>query len=231
MRILRLITSKSIEEHILARAQYKLDLDGKVIQAGKFDNKTTDAEREELLRSLFGEKDDEDKEEDDEDISMNDDELNEVLARDEEELAIFRRLDDERESKDIMDWQGLGKNSPWNKSRLMVESELPPVYLVDVNQVLEQERAESDAVLLGRGSRERKSIHYDEVLSEEQWVEAVERGEDIEALSSRKRNARKRAMGEHVEEEPVKKGKKKKKGLLELTMTHLTRLRLLCVKQ
>ena len=32
VRILRLITSKSVEEAILARAQYKLDIDGKVIQ-------------------------------------------------------------------------------------------------------------------------------------------------------------------------------------------------------
>ncbi|KAJ5022450.1 SNF2 family N-terminal domain-containing protein [Bipolaris maydis] len=40
VRILRLITSNSVEEKILERANYKLDMDGKVIQAGKFDNKS-----------------------------------------------------------------------------------------------------------------------------------------------------------------------------------------------
>lgn len=49
VRILRLISQKSIEETILARAQYKLDIDGKVIQAGKFDNKSTAEEREAFL--------------------------------------------------------------------------------------------------------------------------------------------------------------------------------------
>ncbi|CAJ0825025.1 4086_t:CDS:10 [Entrophospora sp. SA101] len=49
VRILRLISQKSIEETILARAQFKLDIDGKVIQAGKFDNKSTAEEREAFL--------------------------------------------------------------------------------------------------------------------------------------------------------------------------------------
>src|SRR5437763_12304487 len=49
VRILRLICQKSIEETILARAQYKLDIDGKVIQAGKFDQKSTAEEREAFL--------------------------------------------------------------------------------------------------------------------------------------------------------------------------------------
>jgi len=49
VKILRLVSEKSIEENILARAQYKLDIDDKVIQAGKFDNKSTAEEREALL--------------------------------------------------------------------------------------------------------------------------------------------------------------------------------------
>ncbi|CAJ0763275.1 17443_t:CDS:2, partial [Entrophospora sp. SA101] len=53
VKILRLISQKSIEESILARAQYKLDIDDKVIQAGKFDNKSTAEEREALLQMLF----------------------------------------------------------------------------------------------------------------------------------------------------------------------------------
>lgn len=51
VRIFRLITEKSVEEMILARANYKLDIDGKVIQAGKFDNRSTDEDREAFLVS------------------------------------------------------------------------------------------------------------------------------------------------------------------------------------
>ena len=35
------------------RARYKLDIDDKVIQAGRFDNKSTQEEQEELLVSSF----------------------------------------------------------------------------------------------------------------------------------------------------------------------------------
>ncbi|KAH8822409.1 SNF2-family ATP dependent chromatin remodeling factor snf21 [Flagelloscypha sp. PMI_526] len=48
--ILRFITEKSVEEAMYQRARYKLDIDGKVIQAGRFDNKSTQQEQEELLR-------------------------------------------------------------------------------------------------------------------------------------------------------------------------------------
>jgi ATP-dependent helicase STH1/SNF2 len=36
-----------------SRARYKLDIDDKVIQAGRFDNKSTQEEQEEFLVSLF----------------------------------------------------------------------------------------------------------------------------------------------------------------------------------
>ena len=47
--ILRFITEKSVEEAMYQRARYKLDIDDKVIQAGRFDNKSTQEEQEELL--------------------------------------------------------------------------------------------------------------------------------------------------------------------------------------
>lgn len=51
VRIFRLVTSQSVEEHIVATANLKKDMDSKVIQAGKFDNNSTNAEREEHLVS------------------------------------------------------------------------------------------------------------------------------------------------------------------------------------
>lgn len=53
MRILRFITEKSVEEAMYARARYKLDIDDKVIQAGRFDNKSTQEEQEEFLVRPF----------------------------------------------------------------------------------------------------------------------------------------------------------------------------------
>ena len=51
-RIPRSITKKSVEE-AYARARYKLDIDDKVIQAGRFDNKSTQEEQEEFLVSAI----------------------------------------------------------------------------------------------------------------------------------------------------------------------------------
>jgi ATP-dependent helicase STH1/SNF2 len=51
VRIYRFVTEKSIEESMLARARNKLNIDEKVIQAGKFDNKSTAQEREAVLVS------------------------------------------------------------------------------------------------------------------------------------------------------------------------------------
>ena len=51
--ILRFITEKSVEEAMYQRARYKLDIDDKVIQAGRFDNKSTQEEQEEFLVRPF----------------------------------------------------------------------------------------------------------------------------------------------------------------------------------
>ena len=54
--VFRLVTDKSVEEHMLARARDKLDMDGKVIQAGRFDQKTSAKEQEALLVRVFASK-------------------------------------------------------------------------------------------------------------------------------------------------------------------------------
>ena len=55
----------SVEERILAAAKYKLNMDEKVIQAGRFNNKSTGSERRELLQSII-QADEEDEEEENE---------------------------------------------------------------------------------------------------------------------------------------------------------------------
>ncbi|KAF9890933.1 hypothetical protein FE257_005190 [Aspergillus nanangensis] len=174
VRILRLISSNSVEEKILERAQFKLDMDGKVIQAGKFDNKSTNEERDALLRTLLETAEAADQIGEQEE--MDDDDLNDIMSRSDEELVIFRRLDKERQQRDHY---GPGHPLP----RLMGESELPDIYMAEDNPVAE----EIEVDVGGRGARERKVTRYDDGLTEEQWLMAVDAEDDsIEDAIARK---------------------------------------------
>ena len=79
-------TVNSVEEKILATAKYKLNMDEKVIQTGMFDQKSTSSERRAFLEAILEEKAAEDEEE----REVPDDEaLNDMIARNEEEPALF----------------------------------------------------------------------------------------------------------------------------------------------
>ena len=183
VRILRLITEKSIEENILARAQEKLDLDGKVIQAGRFDNKSTNEEREMLLRALFESR--EEGNESDEEEEMDDDELNEILARNDDELILFKKMDKERERDSPY---GKGKKLP----RLIAEDELPEIYQ-EKNEIIRKARAQEE-VFLGRGARDRGDVVYTDGLTDEQWTMAIDNDEDIDDLVRRKRERKQKRL-------------------------------------
>ncbi|THC95532.1 hypothetical protein EYZ11_005004 [Aspergillus tanneri] len=192
VRILRLISSNSVEEKILERAQFKLDMDGKVIQAGKFDNKSTNEERDALLRTLLetAEAADQIGEQDE----MDDDDLNDIMARSDEELTVFQRLDKERP---LRDHYGPGHPLP----RLMGENELPELYLAEDNPVTE----EADVEVSGRGARERKITRYDDGLTEEQWLMAVDADDDTIEEAIARKEAR-------VERRRINKEKRQRKG-------------------
>ncbi|BCS20176.1 putative RSC complex subunit (Sth1) [Aspergillus puulaauensis] len=175
VRILRLITSNSVEEKILERAQFKLDMDGKVIQAGKFDNKSTNEERDALLRTLLETA--EGTEQVGDQDEMDDDDLNDIMARSEDELALFQRMDKERQKTSPY---GAGHKLP----RLLSESELPDIYMTEENPVAEEA---VEIEMSGRGARERKITRYDDGLTEEQWLMAVDAEDDtIEEAIARK---------------------------------------------
>ncbi|KAI9791982.1 MAG: hypothetical protein M1816_003251 [Peltula sp. TS41687] len=195
VRILRLISSNSVEEKILERAQYKLDMDGKVIQAGKFDNKSTNEERDQLLRTLMESAEATESLDQEE---MDDDDLNVIMARSDDELEMFRRMDEERERDSPY---GPGKEH----SRLLAESELPDIYLTEGNPA-----AEEVEEIAGRGARQRNQVKYDDGLTEEQWLDAVDADDDtIEDAVARKQariakrqaNKEKRAKGVTVLED------------------------------
>lgn len=218
VKILRLITNESVEEVILERAQQKLDIDGKVIQAGKFDNKSTAEEQEAFLKRLLeaeqakrsGQVDDDD---------LDDDELNSILARDDAEEEMFSSMDLERVTRDKMEAREEGKTLP---PRLCTVDELPSIFTEDIEAHLEQQSIE-----LGR-TREKKRIVYDDGLTEEQWLDAMDNDEDSVEDAIRRKNERqerrrmKREAGLALDEEdlseeeetPVKKQKTSEDGSL-----------------
>ncbi|CAD6891549.1 unnamed protein product [Tilletia laevis] len=191
VRILRLVMEKSIEETILARAQFKLEIDSKVIQAGKFDNQASAEDRDMLLRALLEDNNDEDEEERGD---LNDDELNEILARKEDEKELFGRMDKEREAKELADWKAAGKKGK-PPPRLIQESELPTVYQGDID-AKNMSKVEEELPQV----RKRTTVNYDDGMTEEQWVRTVEAGEnpDDVAMDRRRRRDAKRKRKESV---------------------------------
>ncbi|KAI5119788.1 hypothetical protein M0805_006586 [Coniferiporia weirii] len=179
VRILRFITEKSVEEAMYARARYKLDIDDKVIQAGRFDNKSTQEEQEEFLRSIL----EADQEEDNEESGdMNDDEINEIIARHDTEIDIYKDMDIQRIRDVKNNWQLSGHHGPPPQPLVQLE-ELPECYRNDdffETTTLEEE-------MEGRGHRRRTVVSYNDGLSDDAWALALEGEEDIQEVIEKTR--------------------------------------------
>lgn len=188
VRILRLITEDSVEEAILDRALSKLEIDGKVIQAGKFDNKSTAEEQEAFLRSLM-EAEEQRRENKSEEDEIDDDELNDILARNDDEVVIFRKLDEERVAANTK-----------NETRLFNQDELPEIYKEDIRIHLEP-----PSEVLGR--RERKRVVYEDTLSESQWLKMQQLEEEEDGGHKSRRAKRSPAPDAESTESEAKKAK------------------------
>ncbi|KAG9318136.1 hypothetical protein JVU11DRAFT_204 [Chiua virens] len=82
-------------------AQYRLGINDEVIQASRFNNKSTVEEQEEFLCSIL----EVDQEEENEEVNdMNDDELNEMLAHNDEETKISHAMDIAHEQEALEHW-------------------------------------------------------------------------------------------------------------------------------
>ena len=102
VRVYRLITTTKIEEDILTKATMKKDLDAKIIQAGMFNDKASDLERQKKLEDLIRKDYEDDDPELDSEIP-NDDQINEIIARNPEEYDIFTEMDQKRYKDEKMD--------------------------------------------------------------------------------------------------------------------------------
>lgn len=192
VRILRLITNDSVEELILERAHQKLEIDGKVIQAGKFDNKSTAEEQEEFLKRLLdAEQGDRENEESN---LLDDDELNDILARSEWEKELFSKIDMER----VLEEKQIAREGGYS-TRLILREELPEELTENISHHFEKDTTE-----LGR-MRDKKRVKYDDGLTEEQWLMAMDDDDDsVEDAVKRKEEkmARRKRKAESESEEP-----------------------------
>ncbi|CAH2233928.1 jg14685 [Pararge aegeria aegeria] len=206
VRVLRLMTVNSVEERILAAARYKLNMDEKVIQAGMFDQKSTGSERQQFLQSILHQDGDDEEEENE---LPDDDLINEMIARSEDELELFKQLDIERKKTET-------------QSRLIDESELPDWLVKEDDEVICNKGQGwnylDDDETLGRGSRQRKEVDYTDSLTEKEWLKAIdeefeeeeEEDDDDEVLDKKRKKGRKRRRQEESDEEEVPCSSKKK---------------------
>lgn len=205
VRVLRLMTVNSVEERILAAARYKLNMDEKVIQAGMFDQKSTGSERQQFLQSILHQDGDDEEEENE---VPDDDLINEMIARSEEELEIFRAMDAERKKTET-------------QARLIDESELPDWLVKNDDEVVCNKNQGwnylDEDEQLGRGSRQRKEVDYTDSYTEKEWLKALDEDEDEEDEEEeeddddrRKRKGKKRRRQEESDDEDMPCSSKKK---------------------
>ncbi|XP_071208564.1 probable global transcription activator SNF2L2 isoform X2 [Salvelinus alpinus] len=211
VRVLRLCTVNSVEEKILAAAKYKLNVDQKVIQAGMFDQKSSSHERRAFLQAIL-ETEEQNEEEEKSQVAMEEDEvpddetLNQMIARNEDEFELFMSMDLDRRREDA--------RNPKRKPRLMEEVELPSWIVKDDAEVERLTCEEEEEKIFGRGSRRRGDVDYSDALTEKQWLRAVEDGnleemeEEIRLKKSRKR--RRRGDKDGGREEGGEKAKKRR---------------------
>ncbi|XP_074494911.1 putative global transcription activator SNF2L2 isoform X3 [Sebastes fasciatus] len=202
VRVLRLCTVNSVEEKILAAAKYKLNVDQKVIQAGMFDQKSSSHERRAFLQAIL-----ETEEQNEEEDEIPDDEtLNQMIARNEDEFELFMRMDMDRRREDA--------RNPKRKPRLMEEDELPSWIIRDEAEIERLTYEEESEKMFGRGSRCRRDVDYSDTLTEKQWLRAVEDGnlEEMEEEIRLKKRKRKRRQDKDSSsrEDGGSKGKKKR---------------------
>ncbi|KAL1244753.1 putative global transcription activator SNF2L2 [Trichinella spiralis] len=175
VRVLRLMTVNSVEERILAAARYKLNVDEKVIQAGLFDQKSTASERRQFLQAILQNEIDNDE---DANEVPDDETVNQMIARSEEEFEFFQRMDSERRRTEARELQAATPStSPTSKpkARLIEEHELPAWLLKNEEEIERLTNEDVQDRLFGKGARRKKEVDYSQdSWSERQWMKAID---------------------------------------------------------
>ncbi|XP_023521814.1 chromatin structure-remodeling complex protein SYD-like, partial [Cucurbita pepo subsp. pepo] len=184
--VLRFETVQTVEEQVRAAAEHKLGVANQSITAGFFDNNTSAEDRREYLESLLREC----KKEEAAPV-LDDDSLNDLLARSEPEIDVFETVDKERREHEMATWKklvvghGISEPIPPMPSRLVTDNDLKEFY--EVMKITEEvpkprEGAQVGGVKrkseylggldthnYGRGKRAREVRSYEEQWTEEEF--------------------------------------------------------------
>jgi ATP-dependent helicase STH1/SNF2 len=123
----------------------------------------------------------------DETNELDDDELNELLARGDHELEIFAKMDREREELRKERFAIDGGSGPLPPT-LMAENELPPFYRIDIGDHLASQAVNDEDQ--GRGRRAKAEVKYSDGLTDDQWLTAMDASDDdVETAGERKQQS------------------------------------------
>eukprot|EP00026_Physarum_polycephalum_P000554 Phypoly_transcript_00555.p1 GENE.Phypoly_transcript_00555~~Phypoly_transcript_00555.p1 ORF type:complete len:1422 (+),score=377.64 Phypoly_transcript_00555:70-4335(+) len=172
VRVFRLVVQNSLEQQILDRASFKLNIDAKIIQAGMFNNNASDEMRREMLEGLLRDTYDQ-RPNDDDDLVTTNEQLNQALARNDAEIELFQKMDEDEENE----WKAKQKKGIARPSRLTSLEEVPAWMLIDPAETRAKEEDDLDR---GRGKRQRSDVNYDDGLTENQFVRIMEKGISVE---------------------------------------------------
>ncbi|KAI4371414.1 hypothetical protein MLD38_019653 [Melastoma candidum] len=184
--VLRFETVRTVEEQVRAAAEHKLGVANQSITAGFFDNDTSAEDRREYLESLLRES----KKEEAAPV-LDDDALNDILARSESEIDIFESVDKQRREDELARWtqlvSGQGKDDTGSllplPSRLVTDDDLKAFY--EAMKIHEEQRTVQapnaglkrksgntgglNTEQYGRGKRAREVRSYEEQMTEEEF--------------------------------------------------------------
>ena len=165
--VINLVTANSIEEKVQDRADQKKSLENKIIEVGRFDDTSNLDDRKKLYQQLVDQSNDAD------DSSIhNDEQINKIIARSQEEYEIFKEMDKKRIALYQKQWEDSGHTGKY--PNLMQADELPDFLKTPVSEL----QKETDLPLI-RKSRSTVSFSAKlENLTDLEYAKMVDRGED-----------------------------------------------------
>ncbi|XP_068659426.1 chromatin structure-remodeling complex protein SYD-like [Aristolochia californica] len=178
--VLRFETVRTVEEQVRAAAEHKLGVANQSITAGFFDNNTSAEDRREYLESLLREC----KKEEAAQV-LDDDALNDKIARSESEIDIFETVDKQRREEEMAVWQSIVQEQSKHvseslslmPSRLVTDEDLNAFYnamkIYEAANVGLKRKNEYigglDTQQYGRGKRAREVRSYEDQWTEEEF--------------------------------------------------------------
>ena len=215
VKVFRLISKNTIEEGILEKAAFKKHMDDKVIRAGLYNSKYSEIERRNKLMDILK---NENKGDEEEDEILTDEQINEDLARNDEEFNKFQEMDQERyikekkeeRLKEIQERLNLTDEQIKNVNyRLLQEYEVPDWVKITKEKEKEAERVEH-VEIGGKEMRVRKHVNYCEDFDADFYDASI--SEDRSNLQRKRKKDNSLSGIDSFEQENSRSNKKKKYG-------------------